>query len=111
MDKEVFKSGAQRDTNKNKPRPDLIPGCCSMRVGEHFRLGAEKYGEHNYKKGIPSSRSLASLCRHLEKLKMGYNDEDHLAAIVVNAYFIMFNEWKYEGNKELLDLPHQGAST
>lgn len=106
-DNQTFKSGAVRDTNENKPRPDLIPGCCEQRIGHHFRIGAEKYGENNYQKGIPSSRSLASLCRHLSKLKNGETDEDHLAAIVVNAMFIMYNEWKHGDNPEICDMPHQ----
>lgn len=108
-DKQVFDSGAQRDTTEGKPRPDLIPGVCMLRVGEWFGMGAEKYGERNFEKGIPSSRSLASLQRHLERFKSGDDSEDHLSAIVANAMFLIFNEETFCGSREILDLPWYGA--
>lgn len=99
-----FATGAVRDTEEGKPRPDLIPGCCMLRIGKRFGMGAEKYGERNFEKGIPSSRTLASLCRHLEQYKMGDTSEDHLGAIVANAVFLMFNEHKFKGDPTILDL-------
>ena len=87
-----------------KPRPDLIPGSCMLRIGEHFRKGAEQYGERNYQKGIPQSRHLASLCRHLEQYKRGDTDEDHLAAFITNGIFMMFNEANFPDNPEIMDL-------
>lgn len=101
---QTFDTGARRDVPNGKSRPDLIPGGVMLRVGEHFGMGAEKYGERNFEKGIPSSRTLASLCRHVEQFKAGDDSEDHLAAIVANAVFLMFNEGKFVGNDEILDL-------
>jgi hypothetical protein len=57
-----------------------------------MRKGAEKYSERNWEKGIPISRCIASLERHLQQYKTGLMDEDHLAAIAVNAQFIMHFE-------------------
>lgn len=54
-----------------------------------MRKGAEKYDERNWEKGIPISRCIASLERHLLAFKSGSNDEDHMAAIRTNASFIM----------------------
>jgi hypothetical protein len=51
--------------------------------------GAAKYDDWNWTKGIPTSRSLDSLERHVIAVKEGKTDEDHLAAIVANAMFIM----------------------
>jgi hypothetical protein len=62
------------------------------RVGAWLGLGAEKYAERNWEKGIPNSRCIASLHRHLMKYQQGMRDEDHLAAIVFNAQAIMHNE-------------------
>jgi hypothetical protein len=90
--RQQFGSGAVRDTATGKSRPDLISPYANMRTGEWMRLGAEKYSENNWTKGIPISRCVASLCRHLEAYKMGLTDEDHLAAIVVNGQFIMHYE-------------------
>lgn len=101
---QTFDTGARRDVTTGKSRPDLVPGCVMLRVGQHFGMGAEKYGERNFEKGIPSSRTLASLCRHVEQYKAGDESEDHLAAIVANAVFLMFNEHKFEGDTEILDL-------
>ena len=99
-----FSTGAQRSDDTGKPRPDLIPGSCMLRIGEHFRKGAEQYGERNYQKGIPQSRHLASLCRHLEQYKRGDTDEDHLAAFITNGIFMMFNEANFPDNPEIMDL-------
>jgi hypothetical protein len=63
-----------------------------LRIGEWLRKGAKKYAERNWEAGMPISRCVASLCRHLEAFKMGRTDEDHLAAIAVNAQFIMHYE-------------------
>lgn len=101
---QTFDTGARRDTTEGKSRPDLIPGDVILRIGHHFAMGAEKYGERNFEKGIPSSRTQASLCRHLEQFKSGDTSEDHLAAIASNTIFLMFNENKFEGDRTILDL-------
>ena len=101
---QTFDTGAKRDNANDKPRPDLIPGGVMLRLGEHFAKGAEKYGERNFELGIPSSRTLASLCRHVEQFKDGDDKEDHLAAIAANTIFLMFNEDKFEFNRDILDL-------
>lgn len=90
--RQKFASGAVRDAAEGKPRPDLISPYANLRIGEWLREGAEKYSERNWEAGMPISRCVASLCRHLEAFKMGRTDEDHLAAIVVNAQFIMHYE-------------------
>lgn len=84
-----FSTGAKRDAMEGKTRPDLISPFADERVGDHLGAGAEKYDERNWEKGIPFSRCVASLSRHLMQFKMGMRNEDHLAAIVCNAQFIM----------------------
>ena len=90
--RQSFETGAVRDTAEGKTRPDLISPFSMDRLGEWLRLGAMKYAERNWEKGIPISRSLASLYRHLLKYQQGATDEDHMAAIMCNAMFIMHTE-------------------
>ncbi len=87
-----FESGCVRDTAENKSRPDLISPYFNMRVGDHLDKGARKYTERNWEKGMPISRCIASLERHLNQYKQGLTDEDHLAAIGCNIMFIIHYE-------------------
>jgi len=91
-EREQFGSGAQRDTQVNKPRYDLIPAAPLKRLAELMARGAVKYGDNNWTKGMPASRFMASLMRHVEAYRLGERDEDHLAAVVFNAFAIMFFE-------------------
>ena len=106
--RQTFASGAVRDTDDDKPRPDLVSPFALERLGEWLRLGAIKYEERNWERGIPISRSMASLYRHLLKFQQGVTDEDHLAAIMCNAMFIIHtSEMVRRGvlPPSLLDMP------
>jgi hypothetical protein len=93
--REKFESGAVRDVQEDKPRYDLIPPGPLYRLAMHYTNGAKKYGERNYEKGMPTSRIIASLMRHVEAFRLGDKSEDHLAAVAWNAFALMF----YEGTK------------
>jgi hypothetical protein len=90
--RQQFDTGAVRDTAEDKPRPDLFSPFAEERIGEWLRLGAQKYSDRNWEKGIPNSRCFASLRRHAMKYYQGDTTEDHLAAICFNAAAIMHNE-------------------
>lgn len=90
--RQQFDTGAVRDTADGKSRPDLISPYAQLRKGQWLRLGAEKYAERNWEKGMKISRCIASICRHLFQYMTGSTNEDHLAAIAVNAEFIMHYE-------------------
>ena len=87
-----FDTGAIRDTTEDKPRVDLISPYAQLREGAWLAKGAQKYTERNWEQGIPFSRCIASLERHVQQFKQGLTNEDHLAAIVANATFIMHYE-------------------
>lgn len=91
-ERQSFGSGCVRDTAENKPRPDLISPFALERVGEWLGAGALKYDERNWEKGMPISRCVASMERHIIKWKQGLTDEDHLAAIATNVLFILHYE-------------------
>ena len=84
-ERQEFSTGARRDTQKGKGRFDLLPVNAIFRLAKHFENGAEKYGDDNWRKGIPLRRYLDSLMRHTFKLAGGLEDEDHLSAIIWNA--------------------------
>lgn len=86
---EQFAGGAVRDSQEDKPRPDLISPFFKERLGDWLRLGAIRYGEHNWTRGIPMSRVVASLERHLMKFQQGLLDEDHLSAMAANSMFLL----------------------
>jgi hypothetical protein len=92
--REEFASGAVRDVQADKPRYDLIPPKGLRRVADLYARGAVKYEEMNWRKGMPSSRIMASLLRHVEAYRAGDRTEDHLAAICFNAFALM----EFEGS-------------
>lgn len=98
-----FDTGAVRDDAGSKQRPDLFSPFALMRLGRQFALGAGKYGERNWEKGMPFSVFCASAMRHLLKYMMGWRDEDHLAAAVFNLQCII--HFEEIGRTDLDDMP------
>jgi hypothetical protein len=106
------KDMAVRDTADGKPRPDLISPFADERVGHWLRIGAEKYKERNWEGGMPFTRAIASLRRHLMAYQQGLRDEDHLAAIICNAMFLIHYEEMIERGilpAALNDMPNYQA--
>lgn len=99
--RESFPTGAQRDSQDDKPRYDLIPVEPLRRLAELYARGARKYSDDNFKKGMPYRRVYASLFRHLMQWASGDAQEDHLAAVAWNAFALMF----YEGEVAAGRLP------
>ena len=103
-----FASGAVRDVDNDKPRPDLISPFFKERLGNWLAKGAIKYEPWNWAKGMPMSTVIASLERHIMKFQQGLIDEDHLAGIAANAMFLLdFDERIKRGllSPEFNDLP------
>lgn len=90
--RQQFGTGAVRDAAEEKPRPELISPWAIIRIGNWLKLGAKKYGEGNWTKGMPFMRVIASLIRHTISYMLGKKKEDHLAAIATNAIFLMHYE-------------------
>ena len=90
--RQEFETGAKRDIQDDKPRPDLISPHALLRIGGLLARGADKYGERNWEKGMPYSRFLASAFRHLLQYAKGDRDEDHLAAVCFNIMAIIHFE-------------------
>jgi hypothetical protein len=105
--REVFKTGSQRDMRKGKGRFDLLPYPAMLRVAQLYERGAEKYLPRNWEQGQPFSRVLDSAIRHIMQWSGGDRSEDHLAACAWNCFALMsYEQWIKEGvlPEELNDL-------
>ena len=85
-------TGAQRDTGDGKLRMSLLPDKELDRVLKRYYDGAIKYGESNWKKGMPLSVYYDSAFRHLQAWWRDEQDEDHAAAVVWNLLCAMWTE-------------------
>ena len=100
---------AVREPATGKGRFDLITPFGMARLARWYELGAQKYSDRNWEKGIPFSRYLDSALRHLNKFTMGMDDEDHLAAACWNILCIMHHQEL--GQLDLDDMPHYKKET
>jgi len=98
------KNTAQREPATGKGRPDLITPFALTRIAKWYELGANKYGDRNYEKGMPFSRYTASMFRHIIAWMKGDETEDHLSAISWNAFAIMHHQELDELQWD--DMPH-----
>lgn len=83
-----FDSGMRRDTDKGKPRYDLIDRDGLRRYAELMARGAEKYGERNWELAETLEEQLrfeASAFRHFMQWINGEVDEDHAQGIKFNV--------------------------
>lgn len=67
-----------------------------LEVSIHFEDGARKYGEDNWKKGLPISCYIDSAVRHYLKWKRGDTDEPHDRAFMWN---LMCCIWEHDNHK------------
>lgn len=98
--KTKFNTGAVRDSQEGKI--DFVEPLSFTALHRYMGYMTEKkkkYGEGNFKKGIPIESYERSLMRHIDKyFRNKYengNDEpneDHLAAIIFNTFGIMHEE-------------------
>lgn len=97
-----FDSGMRRDTNKGKPRFDLlVPEKIAYkdqlltRFAELMARGAEKYDARNWEQGIGEeelARFRESAFRHFFQWLCGETDEDHAVATIFNIMGAEYNK-------------------
>lgn len=97
-----FGTGAVRDLHIGKGRFDLLPWAAIWEVAKHCERGAERYGEHNVDKGIPTHSLLDSAFRHLCRYMLGETDEPHLVAAAWNVLWAVQMECL---KPEMQDIP------
>lgn len=79
--------------NQGKLRYDLVNAYAHERMTEVLTDGAIKYAERNWEKGMPWSKVISSLKRHLAAIEAGedYDKESgrlHAAHLAANAHFL-----------------------
>jgi hypothetical protein len=80
--------------NQNKLRFDLLPEFAMTKLAEVMQVGALKYAERNWEKGLPWMSCYASLRRHQSAWLRGedLDPEDglpHIAKVATNAIFLL----------------------
>lgn len=107
--RQEFDTGARRDLQTGKGRPDLISTIFKTRLALVMERGAEKYGDRNWELGMPLSRLAASAMRHLDQAFEGQTDEDHLGQAAFNIMGWMHTKELIDRGilpKRLDDIPH-----
>lgn len=99
-----FASGMVRDTERGKPRFDLllplgVPYTAQFltRCAAHMAKGGEKYTDRNWEKARGSEeldRYRSSAFRHLMQWMADEADEDHAAAVVFNLLAAETVKWR-----------------
>jgi hypothetical protein len=80
--------------DSSKLRMDLIPVYPLRKLAEVYTIGAKKYADRNWEKGIEYSRLYGAMLRHLTAWWGGeQNDPEdgqhHLASVVFGAFALM----------------------
>ena len=111
-DKTQFETGAVRDSQVGKPDfIETISQIALLRFAKYMTGKKSKYGDGNFKKGIPIESYKVSIVRHINKVlaaeeyrMRGHEvpaelepNEDHLSAIVFNILGWMHEEELVKG--------------
>lgn len=77
-----------------KIRHDLLPPWAINELAKVYTMGAAKYADHNWRKGMKWSRVLGSLKRHLNYIEQGQDFDDeskllHAAHVAWNAITLL----------------------
>lgn len=86
--------------SKGKKLADML-----LEVSVHFEAGAKKYGDNNWRKGIPAHCYIDSAIRHYLKWLRGDRDEPHDRAFAWNLLCCI---WTCENKPELNEFRKDG---
>lgn len=87
-EKKVFESGAQRSADSDQWAFHLIHWEFLADMAKVLRTGAQRYGAHNWEKGMPIEESANHLIKHVYQWLNGDDSEDHLANAACNLMFM-----------------------
>ena len=87
-----YAGGAMREPSTNKGAYELVSPFALERIAVWYELGARKYADRNWEKGIPFGRLIQSAIRHMIRWMKGDRSEDHLAAVCWNVMAMMHFE-------------------
>lgn len=78
--------------------PNVISAILDVAI--HYEEGAEKYGEDNWRKGLPINNYISSMVRHYLKWLRGDTDEHHDRAFVWNVLCCI---WEHDYSPRAVD--------
>jgi hypothetical protein len=92
--------GSGKRFNSGKLRFDLRPTYADQEYVKVLTQGAKKYGDHNWRNGMPWTTVIASLERHIHAFKCGQDTDEesglsHMAHVMCNAAFLLEYEKIY----------------
>lgn len=87
-------SGTAKKNDAGKLRYDLVPPVPLEALAAVYSIGAAKYGDYNWRKGMAWGRIYAALMRHLQAWWQGEthaqdDGQHHLAAVLWCAMTLM----------------------
>jgi len=91
----IVGEGVKHD--QDKLRFDLVPSDVEVEIAKIFTIGAKKYGDRNWEKGISNDRLYAAARRHLVSHRTGEKTDPefgtpHLAHAIVNLMMMLHFE-------------------
>jgi hypothetical protein len=94
--------------DNDKPRLELIPSSLFDAVGEILTMGAKKYADNNWRKGLKYTRVLGALMRHLNAWREGdsidkESQKSHMWHVACNVAFLIEFEAHPEKYKDFDD--------
>lgn len=100
----VYPSGAQRHSDAEDVRFDLMPPAALLEIAKVWAEGAVSHGPDNWHKGMPYSVIVNHALKHLARWQSGDRSEPHLAKVAWGMMALL--AFEAEGrSKELNDLP------
>lgn len=88
----TYENGGMREPSTGKGAYELVSPFALERIAMWYELGARKYADRNWEKGIPFGRLIQSGIRHMIRWMKGDRSEDHLAAVCWNVMAMMHFE-------------------
>lgn len=101
-----FESGAERGTDADGTRYDLISPVGLTRLAETYAEGAKKHGDRNWEHGMPASDLLNHVVNHIYRWLAGDVSADHMAHAAWGLFAVMHFE---ELLPEMIDIPGRSA--
>jgi hypothetical protein len=101
--------------NKGKLRYDLLPWEWKEGLTQVLQMGAEKYDDNNWRKGMSNTDIMASLERHLIEYQKGSDNDGesnlhHMLHVAWNAlaiyYFDMYN---FDNDNRFIEVNKNGS--
>jgi hypothetical protein len=111
MKKTKLSTGAEKEL-EGKLRYDLLPSEWEKLLAEVLTMGAEKYSDNNWVKGIPASVSYAAARRHLAQWWSGVDlDEESKLHHLGHACWHLLTQYSFylKQRKDLDDRPFKEA--